>query len=488
MTPDQSCLVYTPEALADALVAALRPKRKADESRWLEPCVGQGALLSALARSGIPSQQITGVDLAGTPEPTDTLACVRRGVDFLAWSKRTALRFDRVVANPPYLGIRELAGSLLKNALTTTVPIDGTLVPHRANCWYAFLCASISLLREGGHLAFILPAAWEYADYAAPMREGIASLFRTVKTYRSVHPLFSGVQEGSVVLVAEGYGAKEHGPIQRAEYKRADFMLRAIKTGASRRAEPVISAPSFVTKKETKPLSQIVTIRIGAVTGDGSYFLMNEERRKELGLPTDAFVPILSRACHLEAAEVTHDHWKRLRDAGDRVWLFRPPERLLKDRAVRSYLKLPKEDGGCDRTALQVRRREPTWFRVKLPQRPDGFVTGMGRFGPWIALNRDPDLTATNTLYAIRFNERLTVAEQSAWALMLFTEKVQQQMERVLRRYPDGLVKVEPGDFGRLVLPVPKKSVGALGVYREVIECVVASDTAKAIKLANRFA
>jgi len=150
ISPDKSCLVYTPERLADALVGSLRPKKRVEDHRWLEPCVGQGALLSALARSGVPNHQITGIDLANCPEATDALARVRRGVDFLGWSKRTTLHFDRIVANPPYLALRELQGHLLENALTTTVPVDGTLVPHRANCWYAFLCASIGLLREGG--------------------------------------------------------------------------------------------------------------------------------------------------------------------------------------------------------------------------------------------------------------------------------------------------------------------------------------------------
>jgi adenine-specific DNA-methyltransferase len=486
MTPDESCIVYTPSELANALVSAILPKSLSPYQRWLEPCVGKGALLAALMKQGIASQQITGIDLARTSEPADSLARVHRGLDFLGWSKRTMLRFDRVVANPPYLAIRELRGELLENALTTTVPIDGTFVPHRANCWYAFLCASIALLRPGGSLAFVLPAAWEYADYATPMRLGIASLFHSVTAYRSIHPLFSGVQEGAVILVARGYGESESRPMLRAVYERTKFMFRAVGAGVTRKATSAVSSAAFL-DRGAKPLFEIATIRIGAVTGDGSYFLLNESRREELGLPMEAMVPILSRASHLEAAEVTRADWKRLRDSGERIWLFRPPESLRSHPAVRKYLRLPREDGGCDRNALQIRRRKNEWYRVRLPRRPDGFVSGMGRFGPWVALCRDSGLTATNTLYALRFRDRLSIQEMSAWSLMLLCEQTQQQMESVLRQYPDGLVKVEPGDFARLRLPVPRRVLGALGSYRDAVGYLVAGDKSKAIAIANRY-
>jgi hypothetical protein len=485
MQPDESCIVYTPPQLANALVSAIMPRRRDPIQRWLEPCVGKGALLQSLADNGVLSKQIIGVDLARKSEDTDVLARVRRGIDFLAWSKRTLLRFDRIVANPPYLAIRALKGELLTNALTTMVPCDGTFVPHRANCWYAFLCASVGLLRRGGGLAFVLPAAWEYADYAEPMRRGIDSLFEAVSVYRSVSPLFSGVQEGAVVLVARGYGDAKGRQTSRLAYQRTSYMLRAITQG--RQGTTATAAVHIVDRQETKQLCDLAVVRIGAVTGDGGYFLLNEQRRRALALPVDAMVPILSHASHLAAAEVTHADWKRLRDQGERVWLFRPPNALLRHPAVAEYLRLPMQSGGCNRTALQVRRRRDDWHRVKLPVSPDAFVSGMGRFGPWLSLRRDPRLTVTNTLYVMRFKRRMSLAEMSAWALMLLSEQAQTQVEVVLRQYPDGLVKVEPGDFTRLRLPVPRRISGALGAYREAVGHLLDGDRGSATAIAARF-
>ena len=45
IAPPESCNIYTPPLLADAIVTALSGKR---HHRWLEPCVGQGAFRSAV--------------------------------------------------------------------------------------------------------------------------------------------------------------------------------------------------------------------------------------------------------------------------------------------------------------------------------------------------------------------------------------------------------------------------------------------------------
>ena len=39
-------------------------------------------------------------------------------------------------------------------------------MPANANYWVPFLVAGMRLLKPGGSLAYILPAAWEYANYA----------------------------------------------------------------------------------------------------------------------------------------------------------------------------------------------------------------------------------------------------------------------------------------------------------------------------------
>ena len=61
----------------------------------------------------------------------------------------------------------------------------------------AFLTASLNLVRPGGCLGFVLPASWDFADYAASIRDEVFKSFERVEVYRCKRPLFDSVQEGA---------------------------------------------------------------------------------------------------------------------------------------------------------------------------------------------------------------------------------------------------------------------------------------------------
>src|SRR5439155_6403135 len=138
--------------------------------------------------------------------------------------------------------------------------------------------------------------------------------------------------------------------------------------------------------------------------------------RKAIGLPVGALRPAVTRARDLRRSEIGPKDWEELRDMGRRVWLFRPPKRHESSDKVSAYMQLETEQGGCHRDAYKVSSRS-VWHRVELPLKPDGFLSGMSRNGPWIMLNRFDMLTATNTLYAVRFRQRMNVDAQAAWCL-----------------------------------------------------------------------
>src|ERR1019366_6050075 len=105
------------------------------------------------------------------------------------------------------------------------------------NCWYAFLVGSIRLLKPSGSLCFVLPAAWDFANYAEPLRSEISSHFEEVNVFRSETPLFeaSGIQDGSVVLVARNLKSpsrtSDQTKLKRSEYKTAKGLITSLSAG-----------------------------------------------------------------------------------------------------------------------------------------------------------------------------------------------------------------------------------------------------------------
>jgi adenine-specific DNA-methyltransferase len=475
----QQCKVYTPKPVAAAMVKRLGDRPALS---WLEPSFGSGVFLEVLNVAGVSKERITAIDLDRQKQPADRFAQICRGSDFIRWSCQARERFDRIVGNPPYVGLNRLPPPLLESALSVRDPF-GKDLSLGSNYWYAFLCASLHVLNPGGSFAFVLPAAWEFADYADGLRDNIHRLFRRVEVHRSTRPIFSSVQEGSIVLVGEAF-LQSPGVLRKRQHAGPEALALHLKRAV--RLNSIVDEIKPRSSTRTTCLGNIVQIRIGGVTGNADYFLLTEAKRKSKHLPLGSVRPVLSKARHLVSARISKDVWRNLRDKGERIWLFYPPERSKSMPSVRRYLELRPDRGGCRKKLLKVRTR-PLWYKTLLPAKCDGFISGMSTSGPWISFSAMPQLTATNTLYVITFRKRLSREAKSAWALSLLTSTARQAIRLKQRRYAQGLSKLEPGDLAELYIPKPRTTKGATKVYNEAIRNVLSGNLKAAEAIADRF-
>jgi adenine-specific DNA-methyltransferase len=486
-----SCRVYTPPRLAAALVRALGDE---PDALWLEPCVGKGALLSALSEYGVSASRIVAIDVDAGAERSDGLAETLRGTEFLAWASATDVRFQRIIANPPFLSLG-LAPKAVRAAAIRHVAPDGSQVTLGGNLWYAFLCASLRILAPGGAIAFILPAAWDYADYALPLRRTIAGLFETVVVHRSQLPLFADVQDGSVVLVASGYQYRAR-RYERLLHRTADRLVSALESTAPTSAHlPALSLidPTPSVDGDTGSelprftyLRDILSIKLGGVTGQVKYFLMTEPERRNRRLPVAAMHRVVTHAAHLSTSELTTKDWARLRTAGERVWLFRPGGKIRENAAVRRYIGLPTGKGGCNRSGHKISIRKP-WYQTPLPRNIHGFMSGMTNAGPWICLSAARGVSATNTLYVVTFNKSVSAAMRPPWALAMLSTPARNSIRGRARHYADGLMKFEPGDLLGAMVPVPERSTGASEAYSRAVEALLDGREAEASMIADEW-
>jgi adenine-specific DNA-methyltransferase len=481
MHPPLSCKVYTPSDLAEAMVTALgyRP-----DDTWLDPCCGDGVFCRAIRHVAGPSSDITAIDLDRGAAAKACASRIHAGIDFLKWSRVTENRYSKIILNPPYVAIRRLSSALRRSALCCD-DVGNTRVTGHVNYWYVFMLQSIRLVEQGGSIAAVLPAAWDYADYARPLRSGIASQFEHVEVYRCAEPLFESVQEGSVVVVARGRSAipaTQH----RFEYERRVRFIAALQTRVDLATETTFKTGVRGGDPRALVFRDLFNIRIGAVCGDAQFFVLSEERRVALRLPRTSVRPLLSRATHAALAEVKKSTWIKFLKAGERVWLFYPTAGGGSRGPVRRYMLRKESNGGCRRSAYKVRNRDP-WYRVVLPPRADGFLSGMAACGPHIAWNEMRSLTATNTLYLIQCRTPAVRKSRFAWGLSMLTTFVKNQLASKARVYADGLTKFEPSDFASLRLPVPPKATGARRMYRSAISLINMGRSEEATLLADEW-
>ena len=277
-----SCIVETPPSLAQALVQAIR----LPNARWLDPCVGDGVFPKAIVQKCTDST-ILAIDCRESEHATSV--CEFLKADFLSIDRERA-EADIIVANPPFVPVGRLSDDLRTMALRAK-HLD-LRVAGSSSYWLPFLLHSLALLSEGGNIGFILPASYEYADYAKDARVQIPKLFRRFVVHRSLTPLFPSVSDGCIVVLGFGF-TKRHVSEQRYEHQDLASLLKALKV------KPTTIDVSNNDSTHTSRLGSVMKIGIGAVTGDSKYFLMSDATRKDWKIDESDCLPVLTRSAHV---------------------------------------------------------------------------------------------------------------------------------------------------------------------------------------------
>src|SRR5262249_48945916 len=99
-----------------------------------------------------------------------------------------------------------------------------------------------------------------------------------------------------------------------------------------------------------------------------------------------------------------------------------------------------------------------------------------------------PNLTATNTLYVANFRESATRQEMARVGLSMLSSEVFDQWVALGRKYPDGLLKLEPSDLSSLLVPKPvAKKSGAIRAYRYAVKLLLSGRSQDARALADNW-
>ena len=194
----QAGAYYTPDAVVANLVRwAVRKNR----DRLLDPSCGDGRFIAA-HRNGLGVEQ----DAAAVAMGRAPGACVHQG-DFFAWAARTRERFECAAGNPPFIRYQTFKGDVRERALQLCAR-PGAKFSGLTGSWAPFLVATASLLKPGGRMAFVVPAAIGHAPYAAPLLDYLVGHFDDVRILAVRTKLFPDLSEDCWLLHAGGFGGR----------------------------------------------------------------------------------------------------------------------------------------------------------------------------------------------------------------------------------------------------------------------------------------
>jgi adenine-specific DNA-methyltransferase len=368
---------------------------------------------------------------------------------------------DVVIGNPPYIRYQDFAGSARGEALERAAHA-GVQLNRLASSWAHFVVHAIAFLRPGGRLALILPAELIHTRYATPLREHLRHSFAEVDVIAFRQPVFPDVQEEVVLLLAAG---KAMGP--------GRLNLTEVETGAELAdLESVLgSAESFAPGVEPKKwipghtahpgvvllddleergllgrLGGVGKASIGFVSGANEYFVLTPEEASLWGLPPSSLRSALVRARQIPGLQITTAGISRLRSEGERCLLWVPGDRLTA--AEQAYVQHGEDLGYSDRYKCRVRS---PWFRVPGILTPEAFLTYMSDVVPRLCLNT-ARATSSNTLLTVRL-PRIPAVLRKAFVVAFYNSATLLSCERVGRSYGGGVLKLEPREADRILVP-----------------------------------
>lgn len=376
-------------------------------------------------------------------------------------------QFDAVVGNPPYVRYQGWAGEARAKSREAALRA-GVNLTNLASSWASFTIHSALHLREGGRLGLVLPAELLTVNYASPVRRFLLEHFSDVTLVLFEERIFPGVEVEAVLLLADGYdpagrSGTDHMNVQQV--RSADALTDL--AGARRWTPPAfggrwsaglmtangLAAFTKVTESaDFVDLGEWGDTTLGMVTGNNKYFSLSPAKVDELGLAASDVVrlsPPGSR--HLRGLSLTHGGLRRLGEAGQATYLFRPSG--VPSDAAWSYIA--SGEALDVHTAYKCRVRKPWWRVPSLPP-ADLFLTYMNADTPRISANR-AGTHHLNSVHGIYLKPERVKDGMSLLPIAAINSITLLGAEVVGRAYGGGMLKIEPREAD--VLPVPSPAL-----------------------------
>lgn len=354
-------------------------------------------------------------------------------------------KFDVVIGNPPYISYHAMSD--LNREKSRVIHKEwGEDVKGNFSMWLPFVVKSLSFLKKGGRIAFVLPSAIVESYYSKGLIKYLQNNFSEVIIANLKERLFKqhGTNEISYILLCKGY--KEESENEISHIRAID--ISDLKNKINKKC-PVIENESkllfegFFAKTEKKnvaSIGELFDVRIGVVTGFNDFFIINKDLLLKYKLDKKDFPLIIKNKKNIPGLILTSNDVGASYESNENIVLFTYDKFDHIPYQIKSYLdSISPEIIDTNKT---FKKRRP-WYNVSYGDIPSFFMTYMTAFGPKFVIN-NANVTCTNSLFRLYERTRLSDKEKLLYAMSIQTSFSQLSAELVSKRYGSGVLKIEP--------------------------------------------
>jgi len=453
---------YTPDPVVRSLLSwAVR----SPDDRLLDPSCGDGRFIAGHAKSvGIEQDPAAGI-IAMQRAPG---ALIHEG-DFFSWAGSTEERFECAAGNPPFIRYQLFKGPVRKRAIALCNDF-GARFNALASSWPMFLVATAHLVKDGGRMAFVVPAEIGHAPYSAPLIEYLADNFSTLQIIAVRKKLFPDLSEDCWLLYVDGKGGHtDHigfTPLETFSYAERP-PAPAIRVPLSdwrglwnKRLRPFLMPASardlyerIAMGETTERFGAFASINIGYVSGANDFFHLRPSDVERFSIPEELLFPSVRNSRALPAKQLNASVIQRWQREDRQSFLLRLNKEMELPAALKKYLRTSRAKEAA--SAYKCRVRDP-WYVVPDVKIPDFFLSYMS--GRKVAFVQNAaKASCTNSVHAVTLKDRsrlprVLAAQESA----LF------QLSCEIEGHPlgGGMLKLEPREACNVLIPQEAELAG----------------------------
>lgn len=460
---------YTPKSLASVIVDCLDLE---DKTAILEPSCGDGVFLEALLEDGrlCPKASIEAVEIDShaykiAMEHFNSSGKITIANDdfFRFYKEQPSGKYDLIVGNPPYVRYQYLEPEQ-RTLLSGLLQEQGLKANKLINAWVGFMVACTDLLKEGGTLAFVIPAEILQVVYAEDLRKYLVQHYNqiTLLTFRQL--VFDDIEQETVVFIGrKGSGKSSIRVIESEDIDDLStvnidsHLFQPVVTSTEKWTRYFIDADharfleSSASDERLVPLSDVAIVNVGVTTGNNSFFSLTDETSRNYDLD-DYTMPLIGRSSHASGAYFTSADWESNRARGKRSRLL-----VLEDggysklsRKQKSYIDEGEARGENKGYKCSIR---DSWYAVPSVWTPDAFFLRRNNFFPKFVLN-GCEAISTDTMHRIKLKPNI---DRESVLISYYNSIAFAFTELCGRSYGGGVLEMLPKEVGNILIVDPMK-------------------------------
>ena len=365
--------------------------------------------------------------------------------------------WGNIVCNPPYMKFHKFAN---KTAVLAELSARlGVRVSGYTNVASAFLLKSLTELRPGGRLAYIMPLEFLNTGYGALVKRKLSEsghLYGVVNL-RCEQEIFPDAITSVGIILYES--ARRH---DKTRFYDLDAVGGLTRLDAARPvSEPLFGAldpaakwlpyfrgrPVQAVRGKTVPFAHYGRFRRGVATGANEFFVLKPSRAKARGVEAEC-TPCISRSSQIRRPVFGKAQFDELRAADKDVLLFSVG--AAHSARAAEYIRYGERGGYHER--FLTRNRRP-WYGTET-RSPSPLLLGVFSRGGYKAVLNESGAVNLTCYHGFRPN-----AFGASWVEHLFLYMLSGTGRALLslasRKYGADLDKFEPNDLNGALSPAP---------------------------------